>query len=251
MPERARYMARNPLPGRPTPGYFRATRRGWIDGSVTAPDGEVSPSRATGTRPLVVVSSERESGPMSTGTALRVMVVDDQPPIRRLVSLLLSRASDFEVRAPALEGWFEDVCETRPDILLLDLALGNVDAVPFIPKVVARCPETMVAALTSRPAEDGEASVLASGAFVFYEKDHISRLAHDLRQDHRMFLRALAGQDVLAPSALAREVAVTTPSLDARGGTGRLPVGRSSRGRAGGRSTARDSKPSLPGPTGR
>jgi DNA-binding NarL/FixJ family response regulator len=188
---------------------------------------------------------------MSNVTPLRVMVVDDHPPIRQLVSLLLSRASGFEVRAPDLERWFEDVCEVRPNILLLDLALGDVDAVPFIPKVVARCPETMIAALTSLPAEDGEASALASGAFVFYEKDHISRLAHDLVEDHRLFLRALAGDDVLAPSALARKVAVTSPSLDARGGTGHLPVGRSARGRGGGRSPARHSQPPAQRPTGR
>ena len=62
----------------------------------------------------------------------------------------------------------------------------------------------MVAALTGRPAEEEERSTLAAGAFVFYEKDLVGKLAGLLSRDLELFRRALAGEDLLAPSALAR-----------------------------------------------
>jgi DNA-binding NarL/FixJ family response regulator len=137
--------------------------------------------------------------------AVRVMLVEDQPAFRELVAMLLRNSSGFVVHSAELDRWVDDVIEQCPDILLLDLGLGEgEDAVESIPRLVARCPTTMVGALTARAAEEEERSTLAAGAFVFYEKHVLEQLPQMLLQDLALFRRALAGEDVVAPSALVR-----------------------------------------------
>lgn len=58
----------------------------------------------------------------------------------------------------------------------------------------------MVAALTARPVEDQQ-PVLAAGAFVFHERIALHHLPDHLDLPER-FRHALAGHEVLAPSAL-------------------------------------------------
>jgi hypothetical protein len=62
----------------------------------------------------------------------------------------------------------------------------------------------MVAVLTAMAAEEQESRSLAAGAFVFYEKATIAQLPEMIAEDHASFERALAGEDVMAPSALVR-----------------------------------------------
>lgn len=142
---------------------------------------------------------------MGAASPLRVLVVEDDPDFRYLVVTSLLRSSEqYAVQAAEVASWFEDVCEACPDILLLDLTLHGVDALDYLPRVVACCPETMVASLTGRPAEEYEPAVLAAGAFVFYEKNSTADLPDYLSQDFALFQQALAGLDVVAPSALVR-----------------------------------------------
>jgi DNA-binding NarL/FixJ family response regulator len=148
--------------------------------------------------------------------AVRVMLVEDQPAFRELVAILLRKSSGFVVHSADLDRWFDDVREQGPDIVLLDLGLDDgVDAVESIPRLVARCPTTMVAALTARPAEEEERSTLAAGAFVFYEKCVLERLPQLLLHDLALFRRALAGEDVVAPSALVRRTSTPPVGLSA------------------------------------
>lgn len=143
---------------------------------------------------------------------IQVMTVEDDPSFRKLLAVLLGACGRFRVHAADLDRWLEDVHETPPDILLLDLTLDAQDAVPHIPGIVAACPTTMVAALTARPAEDEERSVLNAGAFTFYEKTRIHRLPDDLAEDLVLFRKALDGHDIVAPSALSRRQTTNEPA---------------------------------------
>lgn len=138
---------------------------------------------------------------MTGSGAIRVMFAEDEPAFRELITAVLGRDGRYRLHAAEVGRWLEDVREACPDILLLDLTLDGVDAVPLIPKVVASCPDTMVAALSARPAEDQQ-PVLTAGAFVFYEKVSLPRLPDRLEHDLDLFRRALDGHEVLAPSAL-------------------------------------------------
>lgn len=143
----------------------------------------------------------------------QIVTVEDDPNFRMLLATVLGACGRYQVRAADLDRWREDVQEAPPDVLLLDLWLGIEDAVPHIPTIVSSCPTTMVAALTGRPAEEEEPSVRTAGAFTFYEKPLIHRLPDYLEQDLALFRLALAGEDVVAPSALARRDARYEPSV--------------------------------------
>ena len=143
----------------------------------------------------------------------QILTVEDDPRFRKLLTTVLSKCGRYHVRAADLDRWREDLQETPPDVLLLDLRLGTQDTVADIPGIVRACPTTMVAALTARAAEDEEPSVLTAGAFTFYEKIGIHRLPDYLEEDLALFRRALTGEDVVAPSALSRRRTSHEPSM--------------------------------------
>jgi DNA-binding NarL/FixJ family response regulator len=151
---------------------------------------------------------------------IRVVVVDDEPGIRRILELTLRRSGRYEVVAEAADGdeAVAAVAEHRPDIVLLDLMLGPEWGLDLIAPVLAASPGTMIAVLTALSAEREEEEALTAGAFVFYEKTMVVNLVEYLDRDHGLFARALAGDDVLAPSALQRRYrtgATTSSSTDA------------------------------------
>ena len=144
--------------------------------------------------------------------SLTVMLVEDEPGFRSLVTAVLDEGP-FRVQAADLDDWCEDAKNACPDVLLLDLALqGGQSAVEQIPRIVAACPATMVAALTGSPAEDLEPSVLRAGAFVFYEKETVGQLPDFIVEDLALFHRAQKGEEVVAPSAVTRRRSSTPAS---------------------------------------
>jgi DNA-binding NarL/FixJ family response regulator len=150
-----------------------------------------------------------------------VVVVDDEPALLEIISITLGTAGPFEVVGRAKDG--EQALalaeEHQPDIILLDLILGSERGVDLIPPLLRTAPRTMIAALTALPAEAEESSVLRAGSFVFYEKGMLTSLPTYLTNDLALFRRALAGEDVVAPSALVRRPRTTPPvGLEIEGG---------------------------------
>jgi DNA-binding NarL/FixJ family response regulator len=142
-----------------------------------------------------------------------VVVVDDEPALREIISIALNTSGPFEVVATAKDGEqaLEMVAEHQPDVVLLDLLLGPERGADLIAPIMRSTPRSMIAALTALPAESEEASVLRAGAFVFYEKGMLTSLASYLATDLELFRRALDGEDVVAPSALVRRPRTTPP----------------------------------------
>lgn len=145
---------------------------------------------------------------------VRVVIVDDEPGIRRILELTLRRSGRYEVVGEAGDGdgALAAVEEHQPDVVLLDLMLGPEWGVDLIAPLLARSPGSMVAVLTALSAEREENAALTAGAFVFYEKTMVVNLVDYLDRDHTLFSRALAGDDVLAPSALQRRYSSASAS---------------------------------------
>lgn len=142
----------------------------------------------------------------ATDAPARVVIVDDEPGIRRILELTLRRTGRYEVVAQVGTGEeaLAAVAEHQPDVVLLDLMLGPEWGVDLIAPILARSPGSLVAILTALSAEREEDAALTAGAFVFYEKTMVVSLVEYLDRDLALFRRALAGHDVLAPSALQR-----------------------------------------------
>lgn len=140
----------------------------------------------------------------------RILVVDDDPGFREVLRLLLRQSGRFEVAAEAGDGDEALVVarEEQPHVALIDLVLTAERSTELLASLAAHAPETMVAVLTGVAAEDEEASARAAGAFVYYEKRSLGALPEHLEHDLALFHRALAGADVVAPSAVDRRDAL-------------------------------------------
>jgi DNA-binding NarL/FixJ family response regulator len=138
--------------------------------------------------------------------AISVLVVDDEEALRTLTRRRLERTGWYRVVAEAATT-AEAIALTehhQPDAVLLDLLLGPDHGTDIIGELLRVAPLTLVAVLTVLSAEDQEEAVRMEGAFVFYEKGQLADLPVHLREDLRTFRRALEGEDVVAPSAIAR-----------------------------------------------
>lgn len=134
----------------------------------------------------------------------RVVICDDDPDFRKIVLRVLRDHVEVVGTARSCEEALSVTATTQPDVLLLDVLLGTENAIDVLPQLLIDAPRTMVAALSGLDAEHWEDDVLVAGAFVFYEKATALHLPRLLEFDVALFRRALAGEDVLAPSALGR-----------------------------------------------
>jgi len=100
---------------------------------------------------------------LSRPTGARVLVVDDEPPILRAVRAYLTRR-DFQVEtaetgAQALDAY----ARRRPDLILLDLSLPDLDGCEVIRRVRDRG-NTPIIVLSVRGAEQDKVAALDLGA---------------------------------------------------------------------------------------
>lgn len=127
---------------------------------------------------------------------IRVVVVDDEALVRSGIELILRAAGDIDVVATADGGdamW--EISLHRPDVVLLDIRMPDVDGLTILNEVSAMEDPPAVAMLTTFDMDDYIATALQSGATGFLLKDT------DPAQLARA-VRALAGGAVvLGPSA--------------------------------------------------
>ncbi|MBB2940726.1 DNA-binding NarL/FixJ family response regulator [Actinoplanes lutulentus] len=127
---------------------------------------------------------------------IRVVVVDDEALVRSGFDLILSAAPDLAVVATATGGEALDVIrEHRPDVVLLDIRMPDVDGLTILGHIRAFDDPPAVAMLTTFDADEYVVAALDRGAAGFLLKDtDPEQLAQ--------FVRTLAGGGVvLAPKA--------------------------------------------------
>jgi DNA-binding NarL/FixJ family response regulator len=119
---------------------------------------------------------ERLSGEAPTTptiAAIRVLVVDDQPLIRRGLALILGSHPDIEIVGEAGDG-AEALAAARalaPDIVLMDLVMPGVGGVEATRSLAAACPGTQVVVLTTFDADDLVLDAIRAGAQAYLLKD--------------------------------------------------------------------------------
>ena len=100
-----------------------------------------------------------------------VLIVDDEPNIRRMVGALLA-AEGYAVReAPDGAGAVSAATEAEPDVVLLDLMMpGDVDGMAALGKLRERLPEVPVVMMSGRAGLSDAVKATKLGAFHFLEK---------------------------------------------------------------------------------
>jgi DNA-binding NarL/FixJ family response regulator len=130
--------------------------------------------------------------------ALRIMVADDHEVVRRGLRALLEAQPDWQVCAEAADG--RDVVrkagELRPDVIVLDIAMPNLNGLEATRQLLKMDPAARVLILTLDDSEQLIRDVLSAGARGFLLKSDAARdlvsAVDALRQDKTYFTSKVA-----------------------------------------------------------
>ncbi|MFI9757235.1 response regulator [Streptomyces sp. NPDC051963] len=143
-------------------------------------------------------------------TAVRVLVVDDQQLIRDGIASLLSIRPGITVVGTASNGReaVTKAVEMRPDVVLMDVRMPELDGVEAVAVLRGRAPECRVVMLTTFDDEEYVVQALRAGASGYLLKDlPAEELAQAIRLAH-------AGVTQL-DSSVAGRLAAALPSPSA------------------------------------
>ncbi|MEU7638383.1 MULTISPECIES: response regulator transcription factor [unclassified Streptomyces] len=107
------------------------------------------------------------------GSAIRVLLADDEEMIRHSVRLILQHTDGIEVVAEAANGAgaVRLAAEHRPDVVLLDIRMPILDGLAAVETLVALDPAPQVVMLTTFGDEENVLRALRAGATGFLLKD--------------------------------------------------------------------------------
>jgi DNA-binding NarL/FixJ family response regulator len=145
--------------------------------------------------------------------AIRVLIVDDHAVVREGLRTFLELQDGIEVAGEAIDG--EDAIEEaerlRPDVVLMDLVMPNLDGVGAMRELRQRVPAARVIVLTSFLEDERLLPAVRAGAAGYLLKNvQPQELARAIRT-------AAAGEALLDPAVAARLVeALEEDGRDAR-----------------------------------
>jgi DNA-binding NarL/FixJ family response regulator len=131
---------------------------------------------------------------------IRVLIADDHAVVRQGLRLFLEVQPDVEVVGEAENGAaaVERAEELRPDVVVMDVVMPDVDGIRATETLRERAPEVKVLALSTFSDDDHVLPTLAAGACGFLTKDtRPEEIAEAIRTVHR-------GDPVLCTEATRR-----------------------------------------------
>ena len=133
---------------------------------------------------------------------IRLVIVDDHPVVRDGLRGILESQPDFEVVGEASDGEAAvRITKTlKPEIVLMDLRMPEMDGVTALREIKASNPQVQVLVLTTYDSDADILPAIEAGASGYLLKD-------SSREELYTALRATArGETVLAPAVAARLV---------------------------------------------
>ncbi|MDQ7800620.1 MAG: response regulator transcription factor [Armatimonadota bacterium] len=110
---------------------------------------------------------------MRQSAPVRVLIADDHELVRRGLAMLLETEAGIQVAGEARTGReaVEGVLRERPDVLLVDLKMPDLDGLGVLKAVKARAPGTRVVLLTGLEVDEAILEAVYQGADGFLFKD--------------------------------------------------------------------------------
>jgi DNA-binding NarL/FixJ family response regulator len=128
---------------------------------------------------------------------IRVLIADDHHVVRRGLQFFLKTQKDIEVVGEAKNG-VEAVQlaeQLKPDIVLMDLVMPEMDGIEATKKIKARWPEVQILMLTSFSDKDHVVPAIEAGAAGYQLKDiEPDDLVNSIRQ-------VMRGESIMHPVA--------------------------------------------------
>ena len=98
-----------------------------------------------------------------TGAPLKILIIDDEPPIRRLLRLGL-HAQGYDILEAANGQMALELLSKTPDLVILDLGLPDVAGHDLLRTIRGRMESIPIVVLSSRGDEAGKVEALDLGA---------------------------------------------------------------------------------------
>ncbi|MFJ5772929.1 response regulator [Streptomyces sp. NPDC093094] len=129
-------------------------------------------------------------------TAIKVLLVDDDPLVRAGLSFMMGGSPDIEIVGEAADGAEVEalVDRTRPDVVLMDIRMPAVDGLTATERLRRRDDSPQVVVLTTFHADEQVLRALRAGAAGFVLKDTPPAEIVDAVR------RVAAGDPVLSPT---------------------------------------------------
>jgi two-component system, NarL family, response regulator LiaR len=131
-------------------------------------------------------------------TRIRVLIADDHAILRKGIRALLGTEPDMEVVGEAADG-LETVARARalrPDVILMDLVMPNLDGIEATRQITAEQPGVRILVLTSFAADDKVFPAIKAGALGYVLKDsgpaELVRAIHQVHQGQPSLEPAIA-----------------------------------------------------------
>ncbi len=114
---------------------------------------------------------------MSEQDLIKVLIVDDHAVVRSGLSAFLMVFDDLELVGEAGSGSEALLkCESlKPDVVLMDLVMPEMDGAETTRQIRARCPHIQVLALTSFKEDNLVQNALQAGAIGYFNEKHLCR----------------------------------------------------------------------------
>jgi DNA-binding NarL/FixJ family response regulator len=134
--------------------------------------------------------------------SFRILVADDHELVRRGIRVLLENHPGWEVSAEAKDGReaVERANELKPDLVLMDIGMPNLNGIDAARQILADSPATHILILTMHYSQQVVQEVLAVGARGFLLKSDAGRdlvSAVEAVQHNRTFFTSQATEVVV------------------------------------------------------
>ena len=137
---------------------------------------------------------------MRMNQMIKILFADDHEMVRIGVSAYLSAQADMEVVAEADDGGeaVEKALSLRPDIILMDLVMDEMDGIEATKRIIEQWPEAKIIIVTSFLDDEKVYPALEAGATSYLLKTSAaSKIAEAIRSTH-------AGKPILEPEVTGK-----------------------------------------------
>ncbi|MDX2138873.1 MAG: response regulator transcription factor [Chloroflexota bacterium] len=106
-------------------------------------------------------------------TPIRIFIADDHPIVREGLHALISTEPNMKIVGEAASGEeaVQRVRELKPDVILMDLIMGQMDGIEAIERIKLENPNARILALTSFTEDDIVFPAIKAGALGYLLKD--------------------------------------------------------------------------------